>query len=1183
MIGGSNVVSPVVRVASFFYDAPTALAPDEPGLLVLRGTGSGTVITEDGYILTNSHVICDRGGDTCGCADISESFPRADFIAILCTVDETQPPVALYRAQIVDERPDLDVALVKITHSLKLLEADSATLSSVCSAVLYHDASGDLRSFFSGVEARLSLQPVDRLDLPVAGIGNPLSVGLEGIVTVRGYPVIDRDTDPTLFVDTGSVAGIDRDEFLYITKAFTAPGSSGGAIFDEKSDALIAVLCGRPAIEEFAGTTPTQARPLALVQDLLPDNALFLPRAAYTCSPEVPEWGQYVDFDATGSEAVRGNLVQYEWDLDGDGAFDDAAGERVSVRMRGEQLSRSVGLRVTDSQGLSHSVTRVVPVAGPRGAGFDPVRCTVVHHGGNDREEHDNIQDCLDCANPGDRVELAPGTYKAAGLRILSGIELETAGYEDTGERAVLVGNGVQEAIQVNAAGVTLKGLTITNGSPGLLLLGSADAALEDCVFARNLGTAVRFDESAGTMSGCEIRETILDPAGRGGDGILLSGGAEGGGFVLMGNVLTLNAGAGVVVEGQQVVLQDNEISENDRWGIRADASSTITGHGNTIQGNRGFGVHVGAAEVHLWGGEIQGNRSTQAGEHGDGVFVSGLGQLALESVEISQNDRAGVLAARFDTVDQGGVPQARLVDTTVRQNLIGVICEGDATVEMVEGAVLDNTPTGVLGIGAATLSIRGTQIGGNALGGIDLSGTCSLSLAATSLWGSAQSEVVLAMNGHSEAVAEGLHISGHAVDRVSSDRAAVMLEGSACTRIQGDSSLVGCPASAIRAMDRSRLELVDVMIAGNGATAVRLEQNATAALQRCVICCNAEDGVDLDQEASAAIHECWISDNAGAGVFVSVTSALEGSGNVLQYNPASKDGASLPDGFCIDAPPQLRQRIRVEQEASEYALWDAIRWAAPGGVIELPSGSWRGGLVVSKSLSILGIGAAQSSIRGSAWDGICVMGEGALSISDIHVADCVGAGLRFDVSNAKTQSVQRCRLEANREGIVCEGDSQVEVRDSELTANICHGLWALERSSALMEACDIWANTLPACAYGGIFDHTAQGAVEFGGDSRGLLAANLIRSNLNFGVEIVDRAEVQLLGNRILDNARWGIIAIAPPCFEGYANAFEGGVTGAGNQVQGNGIQLSEGERSCGDGVGEVCPADLSDLMTPQ
>ena len=66
-----------------------------------------------------------------------------------------------------------------------------------------------------------------------------------------------------------------------------------------------------------------------------------------------------VDFNATGSsDPDAGDTLSYAWDLDGDGAYDDSTSASPSRTYPSGNVT--VGLRVTDSKGLSHTDSVVI-------------------------------------------------------------------------------------------------------------------------------------------------------------------------------------------------------------------------------------------------------------------------------------------------------------------------------------------------------------------------------------------------------------------------------------------------------------------------------------------------------------------------------------------------------------------------------------------------------------------------------------------------------------------------------------------------------------------------------------------------------------------------------------------------------------------------------------------------------
>ncbi|HKJ84623.1 MAG TPA: serine protease [Spirochaetia bacterium] len=88
---------------------PRARGPLERSLLatveisIPDGGGSGVIVSDDGYLLTNWHVVEGPDGN-----------PSGD-IMIGVSVDHTRPPAERFRAEVVAYAPDRDLALLRIT------------------------------------------------------------------------------------------------------------------------------------------------------------------------------------------------------------------------------------------------------------------------------------------------------------------------------------------------------------------------------------------------------------------------------------------------------------------------------------------------------------------------------------------------------------------------------------------------------------------------------------------------------------------------------------------------------------------------------------------------------------------------------------------------------------------------------------------------------------------------------------------------------------------------------------------------------------------------------------------------------------------------------------------------------------------------------------------------------------
>jgi len=85
------------------------------------------------------------------------------------------------------------------------------------------------------------------------------------------------------------------------------------------------------------------------------------PTAAFTYEPDFPDLGETVTFDASGSEDIDGEIVEYQWDFNGDGST-DATGETVSHTYHSEGFY-DVSLTVVDDDGATSDALQLVGVA----------------------------------------------------------------------------------------------------------------------------------------------------------------------------------------------------------------------------------------------------------------------------------------------------------------------------------------------------------------------------------------------------------------------------------------------------------------------------------------------------------------------------------------------------------------------------------------------------------------------------------------------------------------------------------------------------------------------------------------------------------------------------------------------------------------------------------------------------
>jgi PKD domain len=112
-------------------------------------------------------------------------------------------------------------------------------------------------------------------------------------------------------------------------------------------------------------TPPRPLRTAATVLALLAWPAAALaadqrPHASFSYSPEDPRAGQQVRFESASCDP-DGRLVRQAWDLDDDGAYDDALGRMATQTFAGSGI-HTVGLQVTAAGGVTARQRRIIMV-----------------------------------------------------------------------------------------------------------------------------------------------------------------------------------------------------------------------------------------------------------------------------------------------------------------------------------------------------------------------------------------------------------------------------------------------------------------------------------------------------------------------------------------------------------------------------------------------------------------------------------------------------------------------------------------------------------------------------------------------------------------------------------------------------------------------------------------------------
>ena len=147
------------------------------------------------------------------------------------------------------------------------------------------------------------------------------------------------------------------------TLAFVTSEPGAGARLECRLDGAAFAACASPVSYAALPDGPHtfEARAIDAAGNVDPEPAMRAwvvdtgaPVARFTAAPNPVLTGRSVTFDASGSSDAGSGIVRYEWDLDGDGTFEQDTGPTSSTtRAYAEPGTYGVLLRVTDGAGRS--------------------------------------------------------------------------------------------------------------------------------------------------------------------------------------------------------------------------------------------------------------------------------------------------------------------------------------------------------------------------------------------------------------------------------------------------------------------------------------------------------------------------------------------------------------------------------------------------------------------------------------------------------------------------------------------------------------------------------------------------------------------------------------------------------------------------------------------------------------
>jgi len=319
---------------------------------------------------------------------------------------------------------------------------------------------------------------------------------------------------------------------------------------------------------------------------------------------------------------------------------------------------------------------------------------------------------------------------------------------------------------------------------------------------------------------------------------------------------------------------------------------------------------------------------------------------------------------------------------------------------------------------------------------------------------------------------------------------------------------------------------------------------------------------------------------------------------------------------------------------SSGQSIQAAIDGAAPGSVISLGPGVFRGSLVIDRSVTLRGadegsviegsrFGAAVRIIGdttrvlleqltvtgGQAFNGHGIQTEDAATVEMIGVTSAGNNWCGIWATGRSTLVLTDCRLIENRTfGLYTWDFAHVELRGCTISGNETHGIYALHVSEITLIDSRIVDNWSGLWAWDGVRLHatnTEIGGAETHGvvaqnaalialdwctvtsnggcglwfceSSRGVLSDCLIASNGEDGVLIEQDGIVEFYRCVVRGNEAAGIRTGAPECVGGFdpANPYKGWVKGIENTVPGP-------DRRDGNRQVALCPAYPGSLWPP-
>lgn len=196
---------------------------------------------------------------------------------------------------------------------------------------------------------------------PNAGSGGKMSLSIEGLPNMAKLTVKDDPNDQYVFEPPNA----------QISWRW-APGRTDGLVISDLTEPLtlkiipqsIQGIMGWKLLSQGSQDQEGIRRvPLpSLTEPIQISIGEGPPVAAFHWSPQVIRIGVPVLFDARPSQVLRGEIVRYEWDFDGDGIFDLSMDQPLVSFVFKKSGTFTVRLRITDRRGFTTTASQTIEV-----------------------------------------------------------------------------------------------------------------------------------------------------------------------------------------------------------------------------------------------------------------------------------------------------------------------------------------------------------------------------------------------------------------------------------------------------------------------------------------------------------------------------------------------------------------------------------------------------------------------------------------------------------------------------------------------------------------------------------------------------------------------------------------------------------------------------------------------------